>query len=122
MTFCSNCGKSLDESWNVCPGCGRKVLKEASLQQYLPRATQPAPVMPSAYYQGGDSRTFGILALVFGLISLLVPVIFLLPIMFAILGLIKEDRKGMPITGLILGLTALLIFGAVFYFAMRYYR
>jgi len=69
-------------------------------------------------------KTFGALALVFGLIALLVGwaiLIFVpfgsyilyalcgLAIIFGIIGIIKDDSKGMGITGMILGIIALIL-------------
>ena len=72
-------------------------------------------------------KTFGALALVFGLVSLLLGwliIIFVplygtyvlyavcgLAIVFGIIGIIKDDSKGMAITGMILGIIALVLWG-----------
>lgn len=78
-------------------------------------------------------KTFGALALTFGLIALLVGwlimwlvpfgdiimyVLCVLAIVFGIVGIIKDDSKGMGIAGLILGIIALIcwpiLWGIVF--------
>ncbi len=69
-------------------------------------------------------KTFGALALVFGLIALLAGWAFIifvpfgtyilyalcgLAIVFGIIGIIKDDSKGMGIAGMILGILALIL-------------
>lgn len=69
-------------------------------------------------------KTFGALALVFGLIALLAGWAFILfvpfgdyilyalcglAIVFGIIGIIKDDSKGMGIAGLIIGIIALIL-------------
>jgi hypothetical protein len=71
-------------------------------------------------------KTFGVLALVFGLVAvILVPVFFFvfyfaygsyvfyalagLAIVFGIIGMIKDDSKGLGVVGLILGIVALVL-------------
>jgi len=77
-------------------------------------------------------KTFGVLALVFGLITLLAGwaiIIFLLPygsyivyalaglaIVFGIIGIIKDDSKALGIVGMILGIIALIIYAFAWVF------
>ncbi|MCK4371236.1 MAG: zinc-ribbon domain-containing protein, partial [Candidatus Lokiarchaeota archaeon] len=37
--FCTNCGRDLEESWKICPDCG-KILGEGTVPQTHP-TTQP---------------------------------------------------------------------------------
>jgi len=72
-------------------------------------------------------KTFGVLALIFGLIALLsgwAIALFLFPygsyvnyavaglaILFGIIGIIKDDSKALAIIGMILGIIALVVWG-----------
>ena len=84
---CPQCGKVLEETWNACPSCGRSLtLKQQS-----------------------DGRTWSILSIVFGIISLL---IFGIPLGIAavICGSVavsKNDDLG--IIGIIIGVIGALL-------------
>ena len=77
-------------------------------------------------------KTFGILALIFGLVALLAGwaiALFLIPygswvnygvaglaILFGIIGIITDDSKAMAIVGMILGIIALIVWGFMWVF------
>lgn len=78
-------------------------------------------------------KTFGALALVFGLVALLsgwaitnfapdfgtyiLYALYGLAILFGIIGIIKDDSKGMGIVGMILGIIAIFLW-VIFWFAL----
>ncbi|MFX1340064.1 MAG: zinc-ribbon domain-containing protein [Promethearchaeota archaeon] len=116
--FCSNCGTSVDPSWNVCPQCGTALgggyTSQPTPQYYTPKYTQAAQ-QPSS----GKSHKHSALALIFANIGLFggvvtgVGIIFgILAIIFGITGIRREEDKSMAILGIIVGAIDI-IFGII---------
>ncbi|MBY9008994.1 MAG: hypothetical protein KGD74_03910 [Candidatus Lokiarchaeota archaeon] len=100
LQFCGNCGTKLDPSWSVCPECGSPVGEEGT---YQPPPVQQYPQEVKAKV----SKTFGSLALAFGIISLCCCCGFIfgpLAILFGMLGLFKDDDRSLSIVGLVFGI------------------
>ena len=117
--YCINCGSEIEDSWNACPNCG-KVLKEAKVPQQptIPQvqvqpqqAPQPYQVQPyQRRYSSGGGNTYGIVALICGLIGLLGAMAYfgivlgIIAIATGGMGLSRDDNNAMAIIGLILGI------------------
>ena len=131
--FCTNCGRDLEESWKICPDCG-KILGEGTVPQTHPTTqpqiqltSQPTPqphrVQPYQYKYAkvaGENK-FGTASLVCGILGLVLGFTFTLRILgFPILrvvavvlggvGISRDDNKSMAIAGLVLGIIGLVIF------------
>jgi predicted amidophosphoribosyltransferase len=39
ISYCINCGKEIEESWNACPNCGKN-LKEGTISQSQPQLNE----------------------------------------------------------------------------------
>ena len=113
--YCINCGSEIEETWNACPNCG-KVLRETRIPQQpaMPQpqqAPQPHQVQPyQRVYSSGGGNTYGIVALVCGLIGLLGALYFLgivlgiVAMVMGGIGLSRDDNNSMAVIGLILGI------------------
>ncbi|MFW9998661.1 MAG: zinc-ribbon domain-containing protein [Candidatus Hodarchaeota archaeon] len=126
--YCTNCGTELEESWNACPNCG-KTLKQEQISQSLPQQqpyipTQPQAVQVQPYhrtYRPSGSNTYGIAALICGLIGLVLsftygaPVLGLAAIVLGGLGISRDDNNAMAMIGVILGIVDFVFF-LLFYF------
>ncbi|MCK4780231.1 MAG: zinc ribbon domain-containing protein [Candidatus Lokiarchaeota archaeon] len=132
-TFCTNCGRELEKSWNICPDCG-KSLKETTVPQTHPTThsqlqsapqTTPPPhrVQPyrDKYTKVVGETKFGTIALACGIIWLIfgffygssifgLPLFRILAIILGGIGISRDDNKTMAIGGLILGIIGLVAF------------
>ena len=112
LQFCGNCGTKLDPSWNVCTECGTPVGGEVAHQP------PPGRPHPQEVIYKKESKTFGSLALAFGIISFCCCCGFIfgpLAILFGILGLFKDDNRTLAIIGLVFGIIGA-ICGFIFFF------
>ncbi len=111
MTYCTNCGSEIEDSWNACPNCG-KVLREtkAPQQQAAPRIQPPPPQPYQRSYSSGGGNIYGTVALVCGLIGLFGVVLYfgivlgIVAIALGGIGLSRDNNNAMAIIGLILGI------------------
>ena len=132
-TFCTNCGRELEESWNICPDCG-KSLKETTVPQTHPTrhsqlqsSPQPTPqphrVQPPQYTHtkvvgetkfGAGALACGIIWLIFGFFygsSIFgFPLFRIVAIILGGIGISRDNNKSMAIGGLILGIIGIVIF------------
>lgn len=131
--FCTNCGREVEESWNVCPDCG-KVFKETATPQTHPRTgtqshltpqttSQPQRVQPYQYKYTkavGDTK-FGAGALACGIIWLIFgffygsslfgfPLFRIVAIILGGIGISRDENKSMAIAGLVLGIIGIVLF------------
>ena len=100
LQFCGNCGTKLAPSWSVCPECGTPIGEEGTYQPPTGRAYPQEIVVK-------EKKTFGSLALAFGIISFCCccgPVFGPLAILFGIIGIFKDDSRPLSIIGLIFGI------------------
>jgi hypothetical protein len=123
--YCTDCGSEIEDSWNACPNCG-KVLKETQVSQQptMPQ-TQPQPQQATQPYQrsylSGGGNTFGIIALICGLIGLFGVFLYfgivlgIVAMAMGGIGLSRDDNNAMAVIGLILGIIDL-VCCIVFYF------
>ena len=105
MPFCIECGEKLEDSWNVCPKCGKEVRgKEAPMSQPVAQP-QPKPPQYQSYSMAGQS-TYGAVALVCGIIGLFCGgVIFgIIAIVMGGLGLNRDENSSMATIGLVIGI------------------
>jgi len=109
--YCTDCGSEVEDSWNACPSCG-KVLRETHAPQPQPQPT-PNPYRVQPYqrsYSSGNGNTYGIVALVCGLIGLCGAVAYfgvvlgIVAISMGGIGLNRDDNNSMAVVGLILGI------------------
>ena len=131
--FCTNCGREVEESWNVCPDCG-KVFKETAIPQTHPRTeaqsqlttqatSQPHRVQPYQYKYtkavgetkyGTGALVCAILGLIFGFLygTFLIgfPLLRIVAVILGGIGISRDDNKSMAIAGLVLGVIGLVIF------------
>ena len=128
---CQNCGKELNDDFQLCPYCGSAV-NSADSQQTEHTYTSPAG---NTYNYGTQQQTtqyqpniqnqkkngvIGVLALVFGIIGMLssCAVVGILPaiigVIFGIIGISTKNRKGMSIAGLVCGCIGVFIFVIAF--------
>jgi hypothetical protein len=145
VNFCSQCGHKLIASWNACPNCG-KILNPERIPQKQPIQTPPQQTyslpkptpQPVGYYQR-NTKTNGIIALIFGLLGLLgaglvggsilgifpgilggiigLPGIFgqfiivgsILGIVFGAIGRKKDEDNRMATAGLVLGIIGITV-------------
>ncbi|MFX1324008.1 MAG: zinc-ribbon domain-containing protein [Promethearchaeota archaeon] len=112
--YCKYCGKEINDSWNVCPNCGKalKDIKSFNNKQDMFHNRHIQLV------QIGPGNSFGALALVGGIIG-----VFFLGFIFGIIAMIfggigisKDLKKGMAIGGLILGIIDLMYWFAMLLF------
>ena len=117
--YCSNCGSEVEDSWNACPDCGR-ILKETQVpqQQTIPQVqpqpqptTNPYRVQPyQRSYSSGNGNTYGIVALICGLIGLCGAFLYfgivlgIVAISMGGIGLNRDDNNSMAVIGIILGI------------------
>jgi len=131
--FCTNCGRELEESWKVCPDCGKSLnetnmpltrpITYSNLQSTSQTAPQPPQVQPYQYKYtkavgetkfGAGALACGIIGLVFGFFygtSVLgFPLFRILAIILGGIGISRDENKSMAIVGLILGIIGLVLF------------
>ena len=131
--FCTNCGRDLEESWKICPDCG-KILGEGTVPQTHPTTqpqirltTQPTPqphrVQPYHYKYTkvvGESR-IGTASLVCGILGLILgfsfsfimfgfPILRVVAVILGVIGISRDDNKSMAIVGLVLGIIGIGMF------------
>ena len=155
MNFCSECGHKLIASWNVCPNCGNILNPERIPQKqpiqtpppqqtYYPPKPTPQPVIQPVVYYPRNTKTNGIIALIFGLLGLLGAVLIggsslgiffgilggiigfsglfgqfaivasIIGIIFGAIGRKKDDDRRMATAGFILGIIGIVIWIAFF--------
>lgn len=128
---CKNCGKELNDDFQLCPYCGSAV-NSADSQQTEQTYTSHAgntynygtQQQQAQYHQNSKNQTkngvIGVLALVFGIIGMLssCAVVGILPaiigVIFGIIGISSKNRKGMSIAGLVCGCIGVFIFVIAF--------
>lgn len=144
-TFCTNCGRELEESWNICPDCG-KSLKETTVPQTHPTThsqlqsasqttPQPHRVQPShdKYTKVVGETKFGAGALACGIIWLIfgffygsslfgLPLFRILAIILGGIGISRDSNKSMAIGGLILGIIGIVFFLLGSLFSLLFWR
>ncbi len=131
--FCTNCGREIEESWNVCPDCGKSLEETTGPQthptthSHLQSATQTTPqpprIQPSQdkYTKvvgetkiGAGALACGIIWLIFGFFygsSIFgFPLFRILAIILGGIGISRDENKSMAIGGLILGIIGIVIF------------
>ncbi|MFX0018100.1 MAG: zinc ribbon domain-containing protein [Promethearchaeota archaeon] len=143
MNYCPNCGTPVEPNWKVCANCGYKLShehfstlyqKEAESQVKTVEYVKPKPA--SGYFK--PQKTNGILALSFGIMAMSLSILIMIlrlfgysyiiipfnvivnlpgiiAVVFGIIGIVKDDSKGMAITGLIFGIASF-IFVLIRYF------
>lgn len=131
--FCTNCGRDLEESWKVCPDCGKDLgggnapqtqpTTQPQTQSTTQPTTQPHSVQPYQYKYakvagenkfGTASLVCGILGLIFGFTSsytiMSLPILRIVAIVLGGIGISRDDNKAMAIAGLVLGIIGVVIF------------
>ena len=128
---CQNCGKELNDDFQLCPYCGSAVESADNRQteQTYPSTAgntynYGAQQQTTKYQQNNQNQkkngVIGVLALVFGIIGMLssCAVVGILPaiigVIFGIIGIATKNRKGMSIAGLVCGCIGVFIFVIAF--------
>ena len=121
--YCTNCGTELEESWNACPNCGKK-LKEEEISHSLPQQqpyipTQPPSVQVQPYqraYKPTLANPYGIAALICGLLCLIFgisyasPILGIAAIILGGFGISRDENNAMAMIGVILGILDFVFF------------
>ena len=118
MNYCPSCGTKVESDWNVCPDCGYNL--KAEREDYTPtqivqqsHISQPAPQYQppkQPYYAGGQQSTYGVIAVIFGILGLCIffyGLGFVFGIIAVVLGAIgqgKDDNPSIAVGGLVLGI------------------
>ena len=129
--YCTYCGTELEESWNVCPNCGKK-LKETEVHPYQIQS-QPTLVQPinqgvtnpyrqpqtqqyqklyrtrTGYNYGGASIICGIFGLIFGIFFMGV-FLGILAMILGGIGISRDESAAMGAIGIVLGIFNLIVF------------
>ncbi|MEE9377797.1 MAG: zinc ribbon domain-containing protein [Candidatus Lokiarchaeia archaeon] len=131
--FCTNCGRELEQSWNVCPDCGNSLNEKTvpqthptthpQLQSATQTTPQPGRVQPSQpkYTKvvggtkiGAGALACGIIWLIFGFFygsSIFgFPLFRIVAIILGGIGISRDENKSMAIGGLILGIIGIVFF------------
>ncbi|MFX1575091.1 MAG: DUF4190 domain-containing protein [Promethearchaeota archaeon] len=117
--FCTKCGNEVEESWRVCPNCGKNLM-ESEVPQPQPQISpepqyqtqppaQPYQVQPyrQTYYPEKPTQ-YGTAALICGIIGCCCFGIVLGPIAIVLgaLGMKRDQNTSMATAGLIFGIIA----------------
>lgn len=136
MPYCPQCGTKIEENWNNCPNCGHDLRQEHELikgnnqKSAQPNYEQIGSEQPQTNYppyrtySASQNNTYGIIALIFGLLglccilgSLIFNSIFgVVAIIFGAIGMNKDDKPQMAKIGLALGIIVLVC--GIFIFVM----
>jgi len=113
--YCTKCGNEVEESWRVCPNCGKN-LKESDVPQPQPSLSPqiqtrisptPQPYQTQPYqqqYRPVKPTQYGTPALVCGLIGCCCGFLGIPAIILGALGLSRDENTSSASIGLILGL------------------
>jgi hypothetical protein len=134
--YCSYCGTELEESWNVCPTCGKKLKETESHPYRFQSQVQPNQstdqVVRNPYRQsrltsyqkvyttragynyGSASLICGILGLIIG-IFFIGPLLGILAIIFGGIGISRDETAALGAIGLILGIFDFILFFFLWY-------
>lgn len=128
--FCTNCGKRLEDEWDVCPDCGVAGNSQAqtsssyqtnqtyqNYQMYQPIQGEP-PKKPETVCQG-----ISIASLVLGIVGLILScivvgaILCIIGIILSLVALVKQDKKsGIAIAGFITSVIGIMIAAMMFLF------
>lgn len=110
--FCSNCGSSVEEDWNVCPNCGQKIIVRSigdikSVSEDISKPMSPPSVVPiykppETSFMSKPTHKYWTLSLIAGILSLIALVT---PSAYKIYGM------GAAFLGFIFGFMVLFQFG-----------
>ena len=123
MNFCPQCGTKLVASWNVCPNCGHSLNLDRGYQQpaqpqypvqvYTQQKTHYQPPQYRPYnYRPRSNNTYGIVALIFGLLGLfgVIPIVgSIISIVLGAVGKKSDDDPRMAKAGLALGIIGIVV-------------
>lgn len=114
--YCTICGNEVDDSWRVCPNCG-KSLRESEVPQpqpsLSPQAQAQTPPQPQPYqvqpyrqqYRPAKTTQYGTAALICGLAGLCCGLFLAIPaIILGGLGISRDENTSTATAGLILGI------------------
>ncbi|MFW9822454.1 MAG: zinc-ribbon domain-containing protein [Candidatus Thorarchaeota archaeon] len=123
--YCYNCGAEVEDSWKICPNCG-KDLKESHVPQPQPTTqVQPPSQQPETVKKtisSGGQNLYGAVALICGVVGLIVSFVMigifvgLLAIVLGGIGISKDENNTMAVIGLILGIIDLVVAIIIFLF------
>jgi hypothetical protein len=134
MPYCPQCGSKIEVNWNNCPNCGYNLTQEYELikannqrtaqfnYEQISSDQQRVEYPPYRTYSAGQSNTYGIIALIFGLLGfccILGSYNFIFGVVAIICGAIgmkKDEKPQMAKIGLALGIIVLVC--GIFIFVM----
>jgi len=138
MPYCPQCGSEIEVNWNNCPNCGYDLKQEYELIKANNQRTaqsnyeqigsdqQQVEYSPYRRYSTGQNNTFGIIALIFGLLGfccILGSYNFIFGVVAIICGAIgmrRDDKPQMAKIGLALGIIVLVIGIFIFVFMLSF--
>jgi hypothetical protein len=127
MPYCPQCGTKIEVQWNACPNCGYDLRQESELINANKQRTiqphyenfssnkQQANYPPIRMYSASQNNTYGIIALIFGLLGLccfigsfyFIFIFGVIAIVFGAIGMKRDDKPLMAKIGLALGIVGL---------------
>lgn len=123
--YCTNCGKEVEESWNVCPDCGivlrERVIQQAQSQQPVQMQPQHYQAQPSQHVYSPKGNTYGTAALICGVLGIVFgifyvgPVLGIIAIIIAGIGISRDDNAAIAIIGLFFGILDFIFFFIFFF-------
>jgi hypothetical protein len=134
MPYCPQCGTKIEVNWNACPNCGYDLKQEYELinanNQRIAQSNykqigsdqQRVEYTPYRRYSASQNNTYGIIALIFGVLGLCCILgsynfIFgVVAIICGAIGMKKDDKPQMAKVGLALGIIVLVC--GIFIFVM----
>ncbi|UCC19755.1 MAG: zinc-ribbon domain-containing protein [Promethearchaeota archaeon] len=130
--YCTNCGNEVEDSWNICPNCG-KTLKErqAPLVQPQQQIRQQSQPYQTTTYQRSFTRvgnSYGTTALICGLLGIFFG-IFYIAIFLGIIAMImggigvgRDENPSLATIGLVLGIIDFVLFIIFFFFLFSWWN
>lgn len=133
--YCTYCGKEVEESWNICPHCGKK-LRDTEIpqnqvqpppnpyQQTQQRFRNPYQRPAQSYqkiYTAGMGYNYGLASLICGILGIIFGFFFIgfilgIPaIILGGLGISRDENSSLGAIGLVLGVVDFIL-GFVFFF------
>lgn len=113
--FCSKCGSEISESWMSCPKCGEATPRQI-VKSYPTSVSQPAQGLSTPeYYQVEEDKEKGLLALIFGINGLILPVLGIVALIYGIMGRKNDKDPSRAEIGLFLGILeiAIMVMGVI---------
>ena len=103
--FCIKCGEKYEKGEKFCTNCGNDLVLQAELSKHKGQSNVNPTVVSTP-----SSSNNGLLSLIFGIVTILSPILFPLAIVGLILGLTEKEQDAKKTVGIILNSIAIVIF------------